>query len=45
MVRVWDLEAGEATHELVGHRGGVMAVAVTPEGRRWSAWEMTVWSE
>ena len=31
---LWDLESGKTLRVLTGHRGHVIAVAVTPEGRR-----------
>jgi len=33
MLRVWDLESGEAVHVLAGHTGPVMRLALCPAGR------------
>ena len=33
-VRLWDIEAGEEIRQFQGHRGGVLALALTIDGRR-----------
>jgi WD40 repeat protein len=42
--RIWELESGRELQTLSGHAGVVLAVAVTPDGRRAlsASWDKTL---